>query len=85
MEVRDDPVRVQVANQQLINWCERHRVQMVMITAAAAVAAALHRSRGDAPLLDAVRDRNAASGMFVNGTGRSSISGKGIMMQPCRS
>lgn len=52
---------------------------------AAAADAALHRSPGDTPLLDAVRDRNAATGMFVNETARGWFSGKGIMMQPCRS
>lgn len=87
--VREDPVRVQVANQQLGSWCERHRRLLLMMTAAAssaaAAAAALHRSPGDAPLLDAVRDTNAAAGMFVNETVRDWFSGNGIMMQPCRS
>lgn len=88
--VRGDPVRVQEANQQLMSWCERHRGLLLMITAAAAsspppAAAALHLSPSDAPLLDAVRDRNAAAGMFVNEKARRWFSGKGIMMQPCRS
>lgn len=83
--VREDLVEVQVANQQLIRWCERHRGLLLVITAAAAAAAALHRSPGDAPILDVVRDRNAATGMFVNETARGWFSGKGIMMQPCRS
>lgn len=61
-----------------------------MITAAAAspsssASAALRRSPGDAPLLDAVRDRNAATGMFVNETAPGWLSGEGIMMHPCRS
>ncbi len=64
-----------------------------MIAAAAAAAAAasssdaaaLHRSPGDAPLLDGVRDRNAATRVFVNETAPGWFGGKGIMMQPCRS
>lgn len=93
--LRGDPVRVRVreADQQLRSCCERHRglllmlllllLLMMMMTAAAA--APLHRSPGEPPLLDAVRDRNAATGMFVNETARGCFGGEGIMMQPCRS
>ena len=77
--MREDPVRVQTANQQLRMWWRRHRGLLLLMTAAPL------RSPGDAPLLDALRDRNAATGMFVNETARGWISGDGIMMQPCRS
>ena len=85
--LREDPLRVQEANQQLRIWWRRHRGLLLVMTAAsaAAAAAAPHRSPGDAPLLDALRDRNAAAGMFVNETARGWFSGDGIMMQPCRS
>lgn len=85
--VRADPVRVQVTNQQLECWCERHRDLLFLMTAAAAASSAAavpHRSPGDAMLLDALRDRNAAAGMFVNETARGWFR-RGIMMQPCRS
>lgn len=87
-------LQVRVANQQSVSWRERHRGLLTIAAAAtassspsssSAAAAALHRSPGDAPLLDAVRDRNAATGMFVNETARGWLSGKGIMVQPCRS
>lgn len=70
--------RVQVVNQQLGTWCERH-MDVLMITAP------LPLTPGDdAPLLDPLRDRNAAAGMFVNETARGWF-GSRIMVQPCRS
>lgn len=60
----------------------------VVVAAAAAEAAAVVVRRppaDEAPLLlDALRDRNAAAGMFVNETARG-CSSRGIMVQPCRS
>lgn len=85
--MRADPVRIQVANQQPGSWCEQHRGLLSVITAAAvapSAAAVLRCSPDDAPLLDAVRDRNAAGGMFVNEAVRGWFE-RGIMMQPCRS
>lgn len=38
--LRKDPLRVQVANQQLLNWCDRRRL-LLIITASAAVSAPL--------------------------------------------
>lgn len=59
-----------------------------VVAAAAAEAAAVVVRRppaDEAPLLlDALRDRNAAAGMFVNETARG-CSSRGIMVQPCRS
>lgn len=88
--------RSREANQQL--GSDRRRGLLLPITAAAvapssssvaaaeAAAVVVRRPPADeAPLLlDALRDRNAAAGMFVNETARG-CSSRGIMVQPCRS